>query len=106
MGNFVNWVCDCNGKWWFGIGGVMDFCYGMCKVIVVLVYIDKYGNFKILLCCMLLFIGWGCVKVIVIEYVVFDVIDVGLVLCEIFLYVIFDDICVMMVVFFMLVLLL
>lgn len=28
LGNLANWACDRNGKWWPGIGGAMDLCYG------------------------------------------------------------------------------
>lgn len=83
LGNLANWACERNGKWWPGIGGAMDLCYGTPKVIAALAHCDKHGNSKILPRCTLPLTGRGCVKVIVTEHAVFDVTGDGLVLREI-----------------------
>jgi len=83
LGNLANWACDRNGKWWPGIGGAMDLCYGTRKVIAALAHTDNHGNSKILR---------RCVKVIVTEHAVFDVTDAGLVLREILSHATLDDI--------------
>ena len=31
LGNIANWAVNRNGKWWPGIGGAMDLCYGTKK---------------------------------------------------------------------------
>jgi 3-oxoacid CoA-transferase B subunit len=83
LGNLANWACQRNGKWWPGIGGAMDLCYGTPKVIAALAHTDKHGHSKIVPRCTLPLTGKGCVKVIVTEHAVFDVTEAGLVLREI-----------------------
>lgn len=92
VGILANWACDRNGKWWPGIGGAMDLCYGTRKVIAALAHTDKHGNSKILPRCTLPLTGRGCVKVIVTEHAVLDVTDAGLVLREILSHATLDDI--------------
>jgi 3-oxoacid CoA-transferase B subunit len=91
-GNLANWACQREGKWWPGIGGAMDLCYGTPKVIAALAHTDKYGGSKILPRCTLPLTGRGCVKVIVTEHAVFDVTDDGLVLREIISHATLDDV--------------
>ena len=43
-GNLANWACRRQGRWWPGIGGTMDLCYGTPKVIAARQHTDKYGN--------------------------------------------------------------
>ena len=83
LGNLANWACRRDGKWWPGIGGAMDLCYGTRKVIAALAHTDKHGRSKILPRCTLPLTGRACVKTIVTEHAVFDVDDAGLSLREI-----------------------
>lgn len=92
LGNLANWACERNGKWWPGIGGAMDLCYGTPKVIAALAHTDKHGRSKILPRCTLPLTGRSCVKVIVTEHAVFDVTDEGLVLREIISRATLDDV--------------
>ena len=92
LGNLANWACRRDGRWWPGIGGAMDLCYGTPKVIAALMHTDKHGNSKILPRCTLPLTGRGCVKVIVTEHAVLDVTDAGLVLREILSHATLDDI--------------
>ncbi|KAB2857111.1 MAG: succinyl-CoA--3-ketoacid-CoA transferase, partial [Bauldia sp.] len=43
-GNLANWACRRNGRWWPGIGGAMDLCYGARKVVAALQHTDKGGE--------------------------------------------------------------
>lgn len=81
-GNIANWAVNRNGKWWPGIGGAMDLCYGTRKVIACLMHADKSGESKILKRCTLPLTGKGCVKTIVTDKAVFDVGDGFLILKE------------------------
>ena len=92
LGNLANWACERDGKWWPGIGGAMDLCYGTPKVIAALAHTDKHGRSKILPRCTLPLTGRACVKVIVTEHAVFDVTDDGLILREIISHATLDDV--------------
>jgi acetate CoA/acetoacetate CoA-transferase beta subunit len=83
-GNLANWACRRAGKWWPGIGGAMDLCYGTPKVIAALQHTDKDGTPKIRQRCTLPLTGKRCVKVIVTEHAVFDVSPEGLMLRELY----------------------
>lgn len=54
-GDLVNWMIL--GKLVKGMGGVMDLVVGVGCVVVVMDYINKYGDFKLLKFCILLLIG-------------------------------------------------
>lgn len=82
MGNLANWACRRADKWWPGIGGAMDLCYGTPTVIAALQHTDKHGAPKIRRRCLLPLTGKACVKVIVTELAVFDVGVEGLSLRE------------------------
>jgi 3-oxoacid CoA-transferase B subunit len=73
QGNIANWAVNRNGKWWPGIGGAMDLCYGTRKVIACLMHADKSGESKVLRHCTLPLTGGGCVQTIVTDKAVFDV---------------------------------
>ncbi|TCL37148.1 3-oxoacid CoA-transferase subunit B [Anaerospora hongkongensis] len=81
-GNIANWAVQRNGKWWPGIGGAMDLCYGTKMVIACLMHTDKDGASKILKQCTLPLTGKGCVKTIITDKAVFDVGENKLILKE------------------------
>jgi 3-oxoacid CoA-transferase B subunit len=74
-GNLANWAVKRNEKWWPGIGGAMDLCYGTQKVIAALTHTEKDGTPKLKQKCTLPLTGRSCVKVIITEKAVFDVKD-------------------------------
>ncbi len=82
QGNLANWAVKRNGKWWPGIGGAMDLCYGTQKVIAAINHTEKNGTPKIKERCTLPLTGSKCVKTIVTEKAVFDVVETGLILRE------------------------
>lgn len=82
LGNIANWAVPRNGRWWPGIGGAMDLCYGTEKVIACLMHTDKRGESKILKKCTLPLTGKKCVKTIITDKAVFDVGDNTLILKE------------------------
>lgn len=81
-GTLANWASRRNGKWWPGIGGAMDLCYGVPRVIAALQHTDKHGHSKVRKRTELPPPGRRCVKVIVTDKAVFDVTASGLVLRE------------------------
>ena len=82
QGNIANWAAKRSGKWWPGMGGAMELCYGTEKVIVCLMQADKHGNSKILKKCSLPLTGKKCVKIIVTDKAVYEVGDDQLILKE------------------------
>ena len=83
-GNLANWAHKRNGKWWPGIGGGMDLCHGVPRIIAALQHTDKHGHSKIKKRTHLPLTGKNCVKTIVTDHAVFDVRPEGLVLREAF----------------------
>lgn len=81
-GNLANWATRRSGRWWPGIGGAMDLCYGTPKVVAALCHTGKSGESKIRRRCALPLTGRGCVKVIITDKAVFDVRNEHLVLRE------------------------
>jgi 3-oxoacid CoA-transferase B subunit len=81
-GNLANWASRREGRWWPGIGGAMDLCYGVPRIIAALQHIDKNGHSKIRRRTQLPLTGKQCIKVIVTDKAVFDVGASGLVLRE------------------------
>lgn len=79
-GNIANWTIP--GKLVPGMGGAMDLCAGIQKIIVATDHCDKKGNPKILKKCTLPLTGAKCVTDIVTERCYFQVTDHGLVLKE------------------------
>ncbi|MDR3590624.1 MAG: 3-oxoacid CoA-transferase subunit B [Negativicutes bacterium] len=82
LGNIANWAVKRGGRWWPGIGGAMDLCYGTKMVIACLMHADKSGESKILKKCTLPLTGKGCVKTVITDKAVFDVGDNVLILKE------------------------
>ena len=82
LGNIANWAVDRNGKWWPGIGGAMDLCYGTKKVIACLMHADKSGESKIMKKCSLPLTGKNCVNTIITDKAVFEVGNQVLILKE------------------------
>jgi acetate CoA/acetoacetate CoA-transferase beta subunit len=81
-GNLANWASKREGRWWPGIGGAMDLCYGVPRIIAALQHTDKRGDSKIKRRTSLPLTGRHCVKVIITDKAVFDVGTDGLVLRE------------------------
>lgn len=77
IGNLANWATLREGRWWPGIGGAMDLCHGTGKVIAALQHVDKRGRPKVRSLCTLPLTGMRCVKVIVTDLAVFDVMPHG-----------------------------
>ena len=82
LGNIANWATNREGRWWPGMGGAMDLCYGTEICIACLMHTDKKGNSKIMKKCTLPLTGKGCVKTIVTDKAVFNVENGILVLKE------------------------
>lgn len=80
-GNIANWAVKRDGKWWPGMGGAMDLCYGTEVCIATLMHTDKKGNSKILKKCELPLTGSN-VKLIITDKAVFEVGDGKLILKE------------------------
>lgn len=79
-GNIANW--EIPGKLAPGMGGAMDLCSGVKKIIVATDHCDKSGHSKILKKCTLPLTGAKCVTDIVTERCYFAVTPDGLVLKE------------------------
>ena len=79
-GNIANWTIP--GKLVPGMGGAMDLCAGIKKIIVATDHCEKSGKSKILKKCTLPLTGARCVTDIVTERCYFQVTDKGLVLKE------------------------
>lgn len=80
-GNIANWTIP--GKLAPGMGGAMDLCSGVKKIIVATDHCEKSGTSKILKKCTLPLTGAKCVTDIVTERCYFEVTAEGLVLREI-----------------------
>lgn len=80
-GNIANWMIP--GKFSPGMGGAMDLCAGVPRVIVATDHCEKNGASKILKECTLPLTGVECVTDIVTERCYFQVTENGLILKEI-----------------------
>lgn len=79
-GNIANWTIP--GKLAPGMGGAMDLCAGVKKIIVATDHCEKSGSSKILKKCTLPLTGAKCVTDIVTERCYFEVSPEGLILRE------------------------
>ena len=79
-GNIANWTVP--GKLVPGMGGAMDLCAGVKKIVVATEHCEKSGKSKILKKCTLPLTGAKCVTDIVTERCYFQVTPEGLVLRE------------------------
>ncbi len=79
-GNIANWTIP--GKLAPGMGGAMDLCAGVKKIIVATDHCEKSGQSKILKKCTLPLTGAKCVTDIVTERCYFEVSPEGLILRE------------------------
>lgn len=79
-GNLANWIIP--GKFAPGMGGAMDLCAGVKKIVAATEHCDKHGQPKILKRCTLPLTGAKCVTDIVTERCYFKVTPHGLMLME------------------------
>ena len=79
-GSLANWMIP--GKLFVGMGGAMDICSGVKRVIVTTDHCDKHGASKIVKHCALPLTGAHCVSDIITERCYFEVTSAGLVLRE------------------------
>jgi acetate CoA/acetoacetate CoA-transferase beta subunit len=84
QGNLANWASRRGDRWWPGIGGAMDLCYGVPRIIAALQHVDKNGVSKVRKHTTMPLTGRRCVKVIVTDKAVFDVTQDGLLLRQAF----------------------
>lgn len=80
-GNIANWIIP--GKVIPGMGGAMDLCAGVKRIVVTTDHCEKSGASKILKKCTLPLTGAKCVTDIVTERAYFQVTPNGLVLKEV-----------------------
>jgi 3-oxoacid CoA-transferase subunit B len=79
-GDIANWKIP--GKMVKGMGGAMDLVASAKNIIVAMQHTDKAGNSKLLKRCRLPITGLGCVKKVVTDLGVFDIVPEGFKLIE------------------------
>lgn len=79
-GDIANWKIP--GKMVKGMGGAMDLVAGADNIIVAMTHTNRKGESKLLKSCTLPLTGTNCIKKVVTNYGVFDIIDGSFVLLE------------------------
>jgi 3-oxoacid CoA-transferase subunit B len=79
-GDIANWKIP--GKMVKGMGGAMDLVASAKNIIVAMQHVNKAGESKLLKRCSLPITGLGCVKKVVTELGVFDIVPKGFKLLE------------------------
>lgn len=79
-GDIANWKIP--GKMVKGMGGAMDLVAAAKNIIVAMQHVDKKGNSKLLKKCSLPITGLKCVKKVVTELGVFEIVPEGFQLLE------------------------
>jgi 3-oxoacid CoA-transferase subunit B len=79
-GDISNWKIP--GKMVKGMGGAMDLVASAKNIIVAMQHVNKAGESKLLKRCSLPITGLGCVKKVVTELGVFDIVPAGFKLIE------------------------
>ncbi|MFN4083003.1 MAG: CoA transferase subunit B [Bacteroidia bacterium] len=79
-GDIANWKIP--GKMVKGMGGAMDLVASAKNIIVAMQHTDKAGNSKLLKKCTLPITGLACVKKVVTDLGVFDIVPEGFILIE------------------------